>query len=106
VPHVHLDREGNRDLRTLVVHRLPSEVGHPGHVDEQIIGPDPDVVIDAALSRSELVEDRPYPERREDVRRNRQTELAPDRPGLRVGRRPEIDLAAHDHSDELVCRGA
>ena len=70
VPHVHLDRKGDRDLRTLIVHRLPSEVGHPGHMDEQIVGPNPDVVIDAALAHSELVQDRAYPERREDVRRN------------------------------------
>jgi hypothetical protein len=28
-----------------------------------------------------------------------------DRPGLRVGRRPKVDLAAHDHRDELVGRG-
>src|SRR5262249_42875269 len=46
-----------------------------------------------------------YPERRENVRRNLQTELAPDRPGLRVDRRPKVDLAPHDHSDELVGRG-
>src|SRR5690349_21104889 len=74
-------------------------------MDEQIVGADPDIVIDAALTQSELVQDRPYPERREDVRRNLQTELAPDRPGLRVDRRPEVDLAAHDHRDELVGRG-
>ena len=103
--HIHLDRDGQGDLRTLVVHRLPSKVGHPGHMDEQIVGPDPDVVVDAALAHGELVQDRTYPERREDVRRNLQTELASDRPGLRVDRRPEVDLAAHDHRDELVGRG-
>ena len=36
------------------------------------------------------------------MRRNLQAELAPDRPGLRVGR--QVDLAAHDHGDELVGR--
>ena len=56
----------------------------------------------AALAYRELVQDRTYPERREDVRGNLQTELAPDRPGLRVDRRPEVDLAAHHHRDELV----
>ena len=39
------------------------------------------------------------------MRRNLEVELSPDRPGL-VGRRiPKIDLAAHDHVDELVARG-
>src|SRR5437764_3639904 len=74
-------------------------------MDEQVIGADPDVVIDPALAHGELVQDRAYPEGREDVGRNLQAELAPDRPGLRVGRRPEIDFAAHDHGDELVRRG-
>jgi hypothetical protein len=105
MPHVHLDREGDRNLHAFVVHRLPSKVGHPGHVDKQVVGPEPDVLIDAALAHSELVQDRTDAERGEDVRRNLQTELAPDRPGLRVGRRPEVDLTAHDHRDELVGRG-
>src|SRR6516162_7248335 len=105
MPHVHLDRERDRDLRALVVHRLPSKVGHPRHMDEQVVGPDPDVLIDATLAHGELVQDRAYLEWREDVRRYLQTELAPDRPGLRVDRRPEIDLAAHDHRTELVGRG-
>src|SRR5215469_16468042 len=74
-------------------------------MDEQIVGPDPDVAIDAPLAHGELVQDRTYPERREDVRRNLQTELAPNRPGLRVGRGPEVDLTAHDHRDELLGRG-
>src|SRR5215831_7243661 len=68
-------------------------------MDEQVVGADPDIAIDAALAHSELVQDRPYPERREDVRRNLQTELASDRPG------PEVNLTAHDHCDELVGRG-
>src|SRR5215475_533618 len=102
VPHVHLDREGDGDLCTLVAHRLPAKIGHSGHVDEQVVGADPDVVIDAALTDSQLVEDRTYPERREYVRGDLQTELPPDRPGLRVGRRPEINLAAHNHRDKLV----
>src|SRR5215469_10719192 len=93
VPHIHLDRKGDRDLRTLVVYRLPSEVGHSGHMDEQIVGPDLDIVIDAALAHGELVQDRTYAERREDVRGDLQTELAPDSPGLRVDRCPEVDLA-------------
>ena len=68
----------------------------------RLSGPMPDVAVAAALAHGELVQDRTYPERREDVRRDLQTELAPDRPGLVVDRVAEIDLAAHDHGDELV----
>jgi hypothetical protein len=57
-------------------------------VDEQVVGPDPDVVIDPALADGELVQDRTYPERREDVGRNLQAELAPDRPGCVYAKRP------------------
>jgi hypothetical protein len=102
VPHIHLDRKRDRDLRAGVAHRFPSIVGHPGHVDEQIVGPKPDVMVAAALARGQLVEDRTYPERRKDVRRNRQTELAPDLPRLFVDCIPKVDFAAHDHRDELV----
>lgn len=88
VPHVHFDREGDRDLRASVLHALPARVGHPGHVDEQVVGSEPDVVVDAALALGEIVQDRADAERREDVRRNLETELAPDVPGLRVSRFP------------------
>ena len=57
-------------------------VGHPGHVDEQVVGSEPDVAVDAARALGEIVQDRADAERREDVRRNLETELAPDRPGL------------------------
>src|SRR5256884_4323519 len=43
--------------------------------------------------------------RREDVRRNLETELAPDLPRLCVGQFAQVDLAAHDHVDELIIRG-
>src|SRR6266581_4164118 len=36
------------------------------------------------------------------MRRNLEPELAPDVPGLLVARK--VDLAAHDHADELVAR--
>ncbi len=111
MPHVHLDREGDRDLRAGVVDRLPAQVGHPGHMDEQVVGPDFEVAgrlagwTGATLALGELVQDRANPERRQDVRRDLEFELAPDRPGLLVDLRPEIDLAAHDHGDELIGRG-
>ena len=65
-----------------VLDLLPAQVGHPGHVDEQVVGSDPDVVVDAARALGELVQDRADAERREDVRRDLEIELAPDRPGL------------------------
>ena len=40
VPHIHLDREGNRDLSACFLDRLPAYVGLPGHVDKQVVGPD------------------------------------------------------------------
>ena len=45
----------------------------------------------------ERIHDRADAERREDVRRDLQTELTPDGPGLLGGRIPKVDLAAHDH---------
>ena len=103
VPHVHLDRESDRDLCADVLDLLPGGVGHPGHVDEQVIRSDPDVAV-ATRSSGELVKSRPDAERREDMRRNLEVELPPDRPGL-VGRRiSKVDLAAHDHMDKLVAR--
>ena len=70
---------GDRDLRAGVLDPLPAQVGHPGHVDEQVVGSEPDVVVDAARALGEIVQDRADAERREDVRRNLETELAPDR---------------------------
>ncbi len=103
VAHVHFDREGDRDLCADILGLLPGGVGHPGHVDEQVVRSDPDVAV-ATGSGGELVKNRPDTERREDMRRNLKVELPPDRPGL-VGRRiPQVHLAAHDHMDELVAR--
>ena len=62
---------------------LPGHVGHPGHVDEQVVRPDADVAVEPPVPCGELVEDRADAERRQDVRRDLQAELAPDRPGLR-----------------------
>src|SRR4030095_12149454 len=61
--------------------------------------------LSAAPAQGEVVQDRADPEGREDVCGDLETELAPDVPGLRVGRFSEIDLATHDHVDKLVTRG-
>ena len=71
----------------------------------RLSGPSPMSLLTPPVPCGEIVQDRADPERREDVRRNLETELAPDLPGLRVGRFPQVDLAAHDHVDELVARG-
>ena len=88
-----------------VFHRLPAEIRHPGHVDEQVVGSEPDIVAGATGAGGEVVQDRTHAERRKDVRRDLQPELAPDRPCLGVGRFAKVDLAAHDHGGELVARG-
>src|ERR1700675_4283475 len=93
------------------MNRLPALVGHPGHVDEQIVGTDLEVAgrlavrPDAAEPLGELIQDRADPEREQGVRRDLESELAPDGPGLLVDLRPKVDLAAHDHGNELVARG-
>ncbi len=81
----------------------PGHVGHPGHVDEQVVRPERQRTAVAALALGEQVQGRADTERREDVRRNLKTELAPDQPGLLVMRK--VYLAAHDHGHELVGRG-
>src|SRR6266700_1276266 len=80
-------------------------------MDEQVVGPDSKVArrlagrADAALALGQLVQDRANPEWGQDVRRDLEAELAPDGPGLLICLRPKVDLAAHDHGDELVARG-
>src|ERR1700681_4805894 len=75
-------------------------------MDEQVVGTEPDVATGrAALALGEQVQDGSDPKRREDVSRNLETERSPDLPGLCVGRSAKVDLAAHDHGDELVARG-
>ena len=102
VPHIHLDREGNRDLRASIVDRLPAHGGLPGHVDEQVVGSDGE--RSARWVGGEEVQDRGDAEWREDVRRDLQAELSPEGPGLCVGRCPKVDLTAHDHMAKLVSR--
>ena len=54
-------------------------------------------MLPAARAFARTIHDRADAEWREDVRRDLETELAPDRPGLLRGRVTEIDFAAHDH---------
>ena len=104
VPHVHLDGKRDRYLRADLLDFRPGGVGHARHVDEQVVASDADVAV-AADSSSQLVESRPDAERRKDVRGDLEAEPPPDRPG-QVGRLVvEVDLAAHDHMDQLVARG-
>ncbi len=104
MPHVHFDREGERDMRADVLHLLPGEIGHAGHVDEEVVRPDADIVLVAAGAGGEVVHDRANAERRQNVRGNLQVELPSQRPRLLGGRVAQIDLAAHHHGDELVVR--
>jgi hypothetical protein len=51
----------------------------------------------------ERVEGRLHSERADDMQSNRQVQLAPDSPRLLVAR--QIDLAAHEHAEQLIGRG-
>src|SRR5258708_19744469 len=102
MPHVHLDRERDRDLYAVVLDRLPAHVRHPGHMDEQVVGPEPERAAVPTLALGEQVQGGANAERREDMRRDLEPELAPDLPSFLVARK--VDLAAHDHGDELVGR--
>src|SRR6202041_1913638 len=70
---------------------------------EQVVRSNADVAV-AARSGGERVQNRADAERRENMRRDLQTKLPPDGPGLVGGCVAEIDLAAHDHVDEAVAR--
>src|SRR6185369_12271380 len=82
----------------------PGGVGHARHVDEQVVSAEADSAV-AAFPGGEVVEDRPDAEGRKNMRRHLQAELATDFPGVVGALRAEIDLAAHDHVDELVAGG-
>ena len=58
-----------------VLDLLPGEVGHAGHVDEQVVRADADVVLVPPVPPASVVHDRANAERREDVRRDLQAEL-------------------------------
>ena len=73
-------------------------------MDEQVVRANTDVAVAAGLILGQQVQGRTDSKRRQDVRGNLQAEPAPDRPGLFQADGTEIDLAAHDHVDELVAR--
>src|SRR5215469_4478523 len=101
--HVHLDRESDRDLCPLVLDRLPAIVGHPGHVDEEIVRSEPECPTVASLAFREQVQRRADAERREYMCRNLEVEVASDVPSVLVT--GQVNLAAHYHGHELVGRG-
>src|SRR5260370_40381390 len=72
-------------------------------VDEQVVGSEPQRATVAAVALGEPVEGRAHAERGQDMRRNLETEMAPDLPGLLVARK--VNFAAHDPGGELVARG-
>ena len=96
MPHVHFDRHGEGDMRAGVGGGLPGHVAHAGHMDEE--------AIRAELSgRRQRVEGRLHSERADDMQGDRQAQFAPDLPRVLVAR--QIDLAAHEHAEQLVGRG-
>ena len=68
--HVHLDWESDRHLRAGFLDPIPAHVGLAGHVSEQIVRPNSDILVGASMTRGKLIEDRRDAERREDVCRN------------------------------------
>ena len=98
-------------LRAGLGNLLPGSVGHPGHVHEQVVRADLDAaevagtVVNVGGDAGELIEDRADPERRQDVRRDLQAELASEGPGRPRRRVAQIDLAAHHHRDERIVGG-
>src|SRR6478609_3517913 len=79
VAHVHLDRHSDGNLSTDVLDLLPRRVRHARHVNEEVVRADPNAAV-PAISSGERVENRPYAERRQDMRRDLQVEIASDRP--------------------------
>ena len=77
------------------------------HVNEKIVGANAlecVAVLAAKLVQGEPIEDRGDAERRQNVRCDLETEMAPDRPRSDGTRVAEIDFPAHDHMDGLVGR--
>ena len=96
MPHVHFDRHGEGDMRAGVGGGLPADVAHAGHMDEE--------AVRAELSGArQRVEGRLHSECADDMQGDRQVQLAADFPRVLVAR--QIDLAAHEHAEQLVGRG-
>ena len=95
MPHMHLDRHGEGDMCAGVGGGLPADVAHAGHMDEK--------AIRAELSGGrERVESRLHSKGADDMQGDRQVQFAPDFPRVLVAR--QIDLAAHEHAEQLVGR--
>ena len=95
VPHLHFDRHGERDMRAGVGRRLPRHIAHARHMDEKAVRAE-------FPGFRQFVEGRLHAESADDMQGDRQAELAADFPRLLIAR--QIDLAAHEHADELVGR--
>ncbi len=94
--HVHFDRHRERHAGASILDLLPAHVRHPSHVNEQVVGTE-------LVGRSQRVERRTQAEAADDVRGDRNLQLASDGPGGFETR--DVELAAHDHRQQLVARG-
>ena len=83
-------------MGTRILSIFPAIVGHAGHMDE-------DVVLAEHARCAQFVERRLHPEGTDNMKGNRQIQLAPDLPGGFVTR--HIYLATHDHGCQLVIGG-
>ena len=61
----------------MVLDPLPAQVGHPGHVDEEVVGSKPERTAVAAMALGERVQGGPNAERREEMRPLRESGLTP-----------------------------
>ncbi len=75
VPHGHLDRGRDRDLRPRIGDRLPGGLRDGAGVDELEIRPHQALALD-------LLDERPLADAADEVRHDGQAVLAPDRPGF------------------------
>ena len=95
VAHVHFDRGGDRNMRAGVGGGFPADIAHSGHVYEN-------AVLAEFAGFGEFVESRLHSERGDDMERDREAKLAPNFPRALIAW--QIDLAAHEHREQLVGR--
>jgi hypothetical protein len=75
---------------------FPARLRHAGHVDE-------DVVFAELAGSAKLIEGLLHAEGADHMERDRKAELAADLPALFMA--GQVDLAAHDHGDQLIVGG-